>query len=58
MRQIRKEGRTWRYRIDEGEWVDDMQEGKGIEKLEDGSIYEGQFKNGKKWGVGVYKWAD
>ena len=35
-----------------------MQEGKGIEKLEDGSIYEGQFKNGKKWGVGVYKWAD
>ena len=35
-----------------------MQDGPGKEELEDGSKYDGMFKNGKKWGQGTYKWAD
>lgn len=31
--------------------------GKGTETWPDGSIYIGDFKNGKKDGRGIYKWA-
>ena len=35
-----------------------MQDGPGKEELEDGSKYDGMFKDGKKNGKGTYKWAD
>jgi len=35
-----------------------LQHGKGTEELEDGSKYEGEFRDGKKQGYGVYEWAD
>lgn len=35
-----------------------MQDGQGKEELEDGSKYDGVFRDGKKWGQGIYKWAD
>jgi len=33
-----------------GEWVDDKQEGKGVETWPDGAKYEGMYKYGKKDG--------
>jgi len=41
-----------------GQWKNDQQHGKGIEKWFDNSTYEGEFKNGKKHGQGTYKWAN
>jgi len=38
--------------------MDDLQHGNGIEILEDGSKYTGEFRNGKKHGTGEYAWAD
>ena len=35
-----------------------MQNGHGIETWEDGSKYEGQYKNGMKHGKGKYIWGD
>lgn len=35
-----------------------MQNGHGIEKWPDGTVYEGEFKNGLKHGEGTYKWND
>ena len=35
-----------------------MQNGHGIEHWIDGSIYEGEFKNGKKHGIGHFTWSD
>jgi hypothetical protein len=37
----------------EGEFKNDMKNGYGIEKYNDGSIYKGSFKNDKKEGMGV-----
>ena len=39
--------------IYEGEFKDDMKEGYGIEKYNDGSIYKGYYKQNLKQGFGV-----
>ena len=39
-------------------WKNDFKHGKGIEKLSDGSVYNGTFVNGDKDGHGHYKWGD
>ena len=63
MRQIRKEGRTWRYRIDEGEWIDDYVE-PNINILQpdfDGEGYvwpELELKQTKRKGKGVFATRD
>ena len=36
----------------EGEWVNDLQDGKGEEQYEDGSKYVGMFSKGEKSGIG------
>lgn len=33
-------------------------DGKGILKMRNGDIYEGEFKNDKRDGYGVFKWHD
>ena len=33
-----------------GKWINDLQEGDGVETLDDGSTYTGQFRRGKKHG--------
>lgn len=35
-----------------------MQHGKGNEKWPDGSHFVGEYKGGKKDGLGKYNWAD
>ena len=35
-----------------------MRNGYGIEYYEDGAYYKGEFRNGTKTGIGVYKWID
>lgn len=35
--------------IYEGYWKEDKKSGIGTEKRYDGALYEGEFKNGKKW---------
>ena len=47
---IFKENKNYSYYI--GEWKDNYQEGKGKESWPDGTYYEGEYKNGKKWGEG------
>ena len=42
----------------EGFWVKDLQEIYGIEIWKDGSIYKGEYSEGKKNGIGVYSWSD
>ena len=42
----------------EGQWKNSTRNGYGIEHYEEGSIYIGTFLNGKKHGIGVYKWKD
>jgi hypothetical protein len=50
----------------EGDWVDDMRQGEGIERYPNGHIYKGAFKNGKKEinlvgkaeGHGEYLWQN
>ena len=42
----------------EGQWKNSTRNGYGIEHYEEGSIYTGTFLNGKKDGIGVYKWID
>jgi len=32
--------------------------GKGTEKLPDGGVYVGEYKNDLKHGTGVFTWAD
>lgn len=34
----------------------EVQDGHGMEKLVDGSVFEGQFKNGDKSGKGTFTW--
>ena len=42
----------------EGFWVKDIQEKYGIENWKDGSIYKGEYFEGKKKGIGIYTWPD
>ena len=42
----------------EGYWVKDLQEKYGIEIWKDGSIYKGEYSEGKKVGIGIYTWED
>jgi hypothetical protein len=35
-----------------------MQHGYGVETWADGSVYEGNYKEGKKHGQGSYTWQD
>ena len=42
----------------EGYWSSDLQSNFGIEKWNDGSIYRGQYYNGKKNGIGTYIFGD
>ena len=42
----------------EGLWVKDLQEKYGIENWKDGSIYKGEYFEGKKKGIGIYTWQD
>ena len=41
-----------------GHWVDDKQDGYGIETWPDGAKYEGFYKEGKKHGKGKLNFAD
>jgi len=41
-----------------GQWVNDLQHGFGVETWEEGCKYEGEFKDGQKDGLGIYRWAD
>ena len=40
----------------DGNWIEDFQEGYGVEKWPDGSKYEGSYKNGMKDGKGKFVW--
>ena len=42
----------------EGEWMDDMPHGKGVEDLLDKSHYEGEYHCGVKQGKGVFVWPN
>lgn len=42
----------------EGEWIDDMPHGKGVETLIDGSHYEGEYSCGVKQGKGIFVWPN
>ena len=35
-----------------------IQDGYGVEKYPDGSIYKGDFKDGQKSGEGTFLWSD
>jgi len=39
----------------EGQWLDDMQHGIGVEIWTDASIYKGEYVKGKKHGIGYNK---
>ena len=43
-------------RLYEGEWKNDLREGRGYEKYGNGNIYVGMFSKGKANGKGVYTW--
>ena len=40
--------------IYEGYWIQNRPHGKGKQKLKNGSVYEGEFKNGSKDGFGRF----
>jgi hypothetical protein len=42
----------------EGYWAKDKKNGKGLIKLKDGSVYDGQFKDGFYHDSGVMKWSN
>ena len=42
----------------EGEWKDDLREGIGFEKFENGNIYKGDFAFGKAQGRGIFVWRN
>ena len=44
--------------INVGLWENDTQIGIGYEIMGDSCFYFGDFNNGKKNGIGVYKWSD
>ena len=37
----------------EGDFADDLEEGKGVREYADGSRYEGEFSHGKRHGKGT-----
>jgi len=42
-----------------GDWIDDLQDGYGVETWEGGKIkFTGQYSQGKKNGEGRFDWAD
>ena len=41
-----------------GHWVNDTQDGFGIETWDDGCEYKGNYKDGMKKGKGEYSWPD
>lgn len=42
----------------EGQWLNDMAEGSGIEYLDKGDVYEGDFFKGKRHGTGTMNFSD
>ena len=40
----------------QGQWKNSQKNGLGKEFFADGSIYEGSFQNGLKYGHGTYTW--
>lgn len=42
----------------EGSWAKDQKNGKGVLKLKDGSVYDGQFKDGFYHDYGILKWEN
>jgi hypothetical protein len=42
----------------EGTFLDGALHGKGKETLEDGSVFEGAYDNGKKNGYGIFTWSN
>ena len=42
----------------EGEWRDDHQHGKGVEILQGGAKYDGQYSMGNKDGIGKYTYIN
>ena len=42
----------------EGNWLNDKQNGQGIEHWKDGARYQGEFVNGMKEGLGILEFAD
>ena len=59
----RREGKGFFYYTEEGksyngEWKNDMREGRGIETWEDGDKFEGYFINGQREGRGIYYFHD
>ena len=42
----------------EGQWINSMKNGYGLETCKDNSEYVGTFYNGKKDGIGYYRWLD
>lgn len=42
----------------EGEWLNNLRHGKGVETWTDGAVYKGDYAEGKKVGNGLFKWAD
>ena len=42
----------------EGEWKNDLKDGKGIHYFPNGERYEGEFKNGNAEGKGIYYYKD
>ena len=45
-------------KIYEGEWKNDLREGRGIEIWKDGERFEGYFRNDKREGKGIYYFND
>ena len=42
----------------DGEWKDNLEDGKGVYTFKNGTVYDGDFVEGKKEGKGTYTWAD
>ena len=44
--------------VHDGEWKQDLKDGKGTMKYQNGDIYKGEFKNDKMHGKGVFEYAN
>ena len=44
-------------RVYEGEWCQDLRQGRGYEVYQNGNTYIGEFKRGKAEGNGKYVWT-